>query len=143
MNIVNWLINGPPIENSVRLFFVCVGNTCRSQMAEAIARDLGHEATSAGTHAPESGVVARFAIEVLEEIGIDTSELIPKKIESVYPGDYDAIISMGCGVSCPSVPIDEDWGLEDPHGEEKEVYRKTRDEIQKLVSILVESYTDA
>ncbi|MBR40724.1 MAG: low molecular weight phosphatase family protein [Euryarchaeota archaeon] len=127
----------------MRFLFVCVGNTCRSQMAEAIARDLGHEAASAGTHAPESGRVAQYAIEVLEEIGIDTSGLRPKNIESVYPGEYDAIISMGCGVSCPSVPIDEDWGLEDPHGEEREVYRKTRDAIRILVTNLVGSYTDA
>ena len=112
-------------------------------MAEAIARDLGHEAASAGTHAPGSGRVAQYAIEVLEEIGIDTSDLRPKNIESVYPGEYDAIISMGCGVSCPSVPIDEDWGLEDPHGEEREVYRKTRDAIRILVTNLVGSYTDA
>ena len=112
-------------------------------MAEAIARDIGHEAASAGTHAPESGRVAQYAIEVLEEIGIDTSGLRPKNIESVYPGEYDAIISMGCGVSCPSVPIDEDWGLEDPHGEEREVYRKTRDAIRILVTNLVGSYTDA
>ena len=127
----------------MRLFFVCVGNTCRSQMAEAIARDLGHEAASAGTHPPESSGVAKFALEVLEEIEVDTSDLRPKKIDSVYPGDYDAIISMGCGVSCPSIPIDEDWGLEDPYGDEKEVYRKTRDAIRIQVSNLVERYTDA
>ena len=103
-------------------------------MAEAIARDLGHEAASAGTHAPESGRVAQYAIEVLEEIGIDTSGLRPKNIESVYPGEYDAIISMGCGVSCPSVPIDEDWGLEDPHGKELEDYREIRDAINLNLS---------
>ena len=57
--------------------------------------------------------------------------------------DYDAIISMGCGVSCPSLPIDEDWGLEDPYGGEREDYRKTRDAILILVSNLVEGYTDA
>ena len=112
-------------------------------MAEGIARDLGHEAASAGTHAPESGLVARYAIDVLEELEIDTSDLRPKNIDSVYPGEYDAIISMGCGVSCPNIPIDEDWGLEDPHGGEKEVYRKTRDAILLLVSNLVEGHTDA
>lgn len=112
-------------------------------MAEGIARDLGHEAASAGTHPPESGRVAEYAIDVLEELGIDTSGLRPKNINAVYPGEYDAIISMGCGVSCPTIPIDLDWGLEDPHGGEKEVYRKTRDTIRLLVSNLVESHTDA
>ena len=89
----------------MRLLFVCVGNTCRSQMAEGIASDLGHEAASAGTHPPESGRVAEYAIDVLEELGIDTSGLRPKNINAVYPGEYDAIISMGCGVSCPTIPI--------------------------------------
>tara|TARA_B110000014_G_scaffold263850_1_gene262075 strand:+ start:1060 stop:1398 length:339 start_codon:yes stop_codon:yes gene_type:complete len=112
-------------------------------MAEAIARDLGHRAASAGTHPPGSEGVAKNTIEVLEEIGIKTSELHPKSVDSVYSGDYDMIISMGCGVSCPSLPIDEDWGLEDPRGGEKEVYRKARDEIRVLVSKLVESDTDA
>ena len=112
-------------------------------MAEAIARDLGHHAASAGTHPPGSGGIAKNAIEVLEEIGIETSDLHPKSVDSVYSRDYDTIISMGCGVSCPSLPIDEDWGLEDPFGGEKEVYRKTRDTIQILVSKLIESNTDA
>ena len=142
-SVFNWLISDPSVSYFVRLLFVCVGNTCRSQMAEAIARGMGHEAASAGTHAPESGVVAKYAIEVLEAIGVDSSELSPKNIESVYPGDYDSIISMGCGVSCPSVPIDDDWGLEDPHGGEIVVYRKTRDKIRELVASLVENYTDA
>ena len=112
-------------------------------MAEGIARDLGHEAASAGTHPPESGRVAEYAIDVLEELGIDSSGLRPKNINAVYPGEYDAIISMGCGVSCPTIPIDLDWGLEDPHGRGKEVYRKTRDTIRSLVSNLVEGHTDA
>lgn len=126
----------------MNLLFVCVGNTCRSQIAEAIARDLGHQAASAGTHPQEAGV-AKNAIEVLEENDIVASDLHPKSIDSVSPGDFDMIISMGCGVSCPSLPIDEDWGLEDPQGGEIGAYRKTRDEIQILVSKLIEKYTDA
>lgn len=127
----------------MNLLFICVGNTCRSQMAEAIARDLGHQAASAGTHPPKTGGVANNAIEVLEEVGIETVGLHPKSIDLVFCEDFEMIISMGCGVSCPSIPIDEDWGLEDPHGGELEVYRKTRDEIRVLVSELVEGDTDA
>jgi len=112
-------------------------------MAEAIARELGHRAASAGTHPSGSGRIANFAREVLEEIGIVTTELHPKSIDSMWPGDYDMIISMGCGVNCPNLPINEDWGLEDPHGREKEVYTKTRDEISRRVSELFESNTDA
>ena len=110
-------------------------------MAEAIARDLGHYAQSAGTTPGQS--VAENAIEVLSDMGLDTSELEPKSVDSIDANGFDRIISMGCGVHCPALPIDEDWGLEDPHGREKEAYRKTRDAIRILVSNLVGSYTDA
>tara|TARA_B100000614_G_scaffold18575_1_gene15089 strand:+ start:433 stop:585 length:153 start_codon:yes stop_codon:yes gene_type:complete len=50
---------------------------------------------------------------------------------------------MGCGVSCPALPIDEDWGLEDPFGREIEAYRKTRDEIRARVNAIVDRGTDA
>ncbi len=56
-------------------------------MAEGIARDLGHVAASAGTHASESSRVAKYAIEVLEEIGVDTNGLRPKGIDAVYPAN--------------------------------------------------------
>ena len=105
-------------------------------MAEAIANDLGHRAYSAGTHPPDSGKIAENAIIVLEEIGINTTGLYAKSVDSVNADDFDKIISMGCGVSCPSLPIDEDWGLEDPQGEEIEVYRNTRKAVRKLVSEL-------
>mgnify|MGYP002004115349 CR=1 FL=1 len=111
----------------MRLLFVCVGNTCRSQMAEAIARDMGHHASSAGTH---PGIaVAEKSILVLKEINIETDELRPKSIEEIDTEGWDMIISMGCGVHCPMLPIDEDWGLEDPVGRSIEFYRETRDTI--------------
>ena len=60
----------------MRLLFVCVGNTCRSQMAEAIARDLGLSSSSAGTHPPKAEGVAPNALKVLKEISIDTKAFI-------------------------------------------------------------------
>ena len=110
-------------------------------MAEAIARDMGHYARSAGTNPGHR--VAENAVKALSDIGVDASGLEPKSVDSIDSSGFDRIISMGCGVECPALPIDEDWGLEDPHGGEKEVYRKTRDAIRILVSDLVESYTDA
>jgi len=105
-------------------------------MAEAIANDLGNRASSAGTNPPDSGEIAENATIVLGEIGIDTGGLYAKSVDTVNPDDFDRIISMGCGVSCPSLPIDEDWGLEDPHGKGIEVYRNTREAVRKLVSEL-------
>ena len=88
-------------------------------MAESIARYHGHEAYSGGTEPGNS--VSENAIEALVERGYSTEGLIPKSIDLVYPGDYDMIISMGCGVSCPNIPINEDWELEDPVGRDLEV----------------------
>ncbi len=127
----------------MRLLFVCVGNTCRSQIAEAIARDLGHESVSAGTHPPENGGVSENAIEVLKEIGVDTSGLRPKSTDSVDSDGFDMIISMGCGVRCPALPRDEDWGLKDPHGGDIEVFRQTRKEIRGRLNKLSMGQTDA
>ena len=126
----------------MKLLFVCVGNTCRSQMAESIARHHGHEAYSGGTE--PGNIVSENAIVALVEGGYSPEGLIPKSIDLVYPGDYDMIISMGCGVSCPNVPVDEDWELEDPVGQNLEVFRSTRDEILLRISRMANSFsTDA
>lgn len=125
----------------MRLYFVCVGNTCRSQMAEALARHFGHEAASAGTH-PGSAVAAN-SLAVLEELDVSTAGLRPKSIDDVDSDDWDMIISMGCGVHCPNLPIAEDWGLDDPVGGPIEVYRQTRDTIIANLERLAAEQTDA
>ncbi|MBA41281.1 MAG: low molecular weight phosphatase family protein [Euryarchaeota archaeon] len=115
----------------VKLLFVCVGNSCRSQMAEGIARSLGHEAASAGTH--PASVVSPNAVLVCAEIGIDISNQQPKSVDNFSADDWDAVISMGCGVSCPAMKIDEDWELDDPVGQSIEVFRETRDAIRDRI----------
>ena len=96
-------------------------------MAEALARHFGHEAASAGTHPGPS--VAENSLKVLEEMGVSTSDLRPKSVDDIETEGWDMIISMGCGVECPMLPIAEDWGLEDPVGLHIDVYRSTRDTI--------------
>ena len=117
------------------LLFVCVGNSCRSQMAEGIAKSLGHIASSAGTHPALS--VNEKAVLVCKEIGIDISSQYPKSVDQFSSEDFDLVISMGCGVSCPTMKIDQDWELEDPVGLSEEVYRNTRDEIKRRLESLV------
>ena len=112
----------------MRLLFVCVGNTCRSQMAEAVAKHMGHEAQSAGT-SPGS-VVAQDAIKATGEAGIEMSDQYPKSIDDIVITGFDRIVSMGCGVECPTLPLDDDWGLEDPVGRGEAFYRKTLEEIK-------------
>ena len=119
----------------MHLLFVCVGNSCRSQMAEGLARSMGHIADSAGTH-PDSPTIANNAQKYLESRGISTEGMIPKSVDNFSAGDYDMVISMGCGVNCPSLRIDEDWGIEDPFGQEYEVYKATAEEIEHRLKLL-------
>ena len=118
----------------MRILFVCVGNSCRSQMAEAIARHLGHDSASAGTH-PESEV-SPHAITALVELGIDSSGLTPKSIDTIDWKSFDLVISMGCGVSCPAIRIDADWELEDPHGGPLQQFKDTAAIIEQNIKLL-------
>ena len=127
----------------MKVLFVCVGNSCRSQMAEGFARHYGRadlEVKSAGTKPAES--VNSKAIEVMKELGIDISAQEPQLLTPELADSADTLISMGCGVeeSCPANLYDkfDDWGLEDPWGQTIEKYRETRDEIGRRVKALVE-----
>ena len=119
----------------MRLLFVCVGNSCRSQMAEGLARSMGHIADSAGTH-PSSSSIAPNAKKYLESRGISCEGMVPKSVDNFSAEDYDMVISMGCGVHCPSIKIDEDWELEDPYGNEYEFYKTTAEEIERRLKLL-------
>ncbi|MDE0953186.1 MAG: arsenate reductase ArsC [Candidatus Poseidoniales archaeon] len=125
----------------MKLLFVCVGNTCRSQMAEALARDMGFEAQSAGTHPGEK--VADNALLVIKELGIKIKNQYPKSIDDIDTGSFDKIISMGCGVACSNLPVFADWGLDDPVGNTIDIYRNTREKIQLLLENMSQTQTDA
>ena len=123
-----------------RVLFVCIHNSCRSQMAEGSARHLGGdgvEAHSAGS-AP-SGEVDAGAIETMKEIGIDISEHRSKSLDDIPQVEYDYVATMGCGDACPFVRAKrrEDWGIVDPKGKSPEDYRVTRDEIERRVRDLL------
>ncbi|DAC29205.1 MAG TPA: arsenate reductase ArsC [Candidatus Poseidoniaceae archaeon] len=115
----------------MRILFVCVGNSCRSQMAEGIAKFHGHDAASAGTHPANN--ISTNAITVLENMGIDTTGMKPKNLTLFDVADFDLIISMGCGVECPSIKLDDDWQLEDPVGQSITVFEETAREIQRRI----------
>ncbi len=123
-----------------KVAFVCVHNSCRSQMAEGWAKALGGdliEAYSAGTE--EYPEVKPRAVEVMVEAGIDMSDHHPKLLSDI-PSELDILITMGCNVVCPFVPSkhEEDWGLDDPSGGPIEGFRKTRDLIKEKVEHLIE-----
>ena len=103
-------------------------------MAEGIARSFGHEAASAGTH-PGSSVSVN-ALKVLETKGISTKGLYPKLVDNMDCQSYDMVISMGCGVSCPLIRIDQDWNLEDPVGQSLEVFEACAETIENHIKNL-------
>lgn len=122
-----------------KVAFICIHNSCRSQMAEGLARHLGSdvlESYSAGTE--EYPEVKPLAVEVMEEIGISMDSHYPKLITEI-PEEVDIIITMGCGVVCPVLPSkhQEDWGLTDPSGGTIEDFRETRSLIEEKVKNLI------
>lgn len=123
-----------------KVAFVCVHNSCRSQMAEGWANHLGSdvlEAYSAGTE--KYSEVKPLAVQVMEEAGVSMAGHKPKLITDI-PDELDILITMGCNVICPFIPNShqEDWGLDDPSGGPIEGFRATRDLIRQKVEDLIE-----
>lgn len=122
-----------------KVAFICVHNSCRSQMAEALTKHFGSdifEVYSAGTESyPE---VKPLAVEVIEELGISMASHYPKLLTDI-PSELDILITMGCNVACPFVPSNhsEDWGLEDPSGGTIDDFRHTRELIRDKVFDLI------
>lgn len=122
-----------------KVAFVCVHNSCRSQMAEGWTKKLGSDifdVYSAGTE--NYAEVKPLAVQVMEEAGVDMSSHKPKLLSDI-PKDLDILITMGCNVICPFVPNKhmEDWGLEDPSGGSINNFIKTRYIIKTKVEELI------
>ena len=119
--------------------FICVHNSCRSQMAEGWAKKLGSDVLdvySAGTENYHE--VKPLAVEVMKEAGVNMSGHQPKLLRDI-PEEVDILITMGCNVVCPFLPNShsEDWGLDDPSGGPIVDYRNTRDIIKIKVEDLI------
>ena len=122
-----------------KVAFICVHNSCRSQMAEAFGKILGlnvFESYSAGTE--ERDKINQDAVRIMKEIGVDMELTQKPKLLREIP-EVDIVITMGCNVSCPTLPCKhrEDWGLEDPSGKRDEEFIYTRDKIKEKVEDLV------
>lgn len=122
-----------------RVAFVCVHNSCRSQMAEAFGRVLGldvFESYSAGTELRDQ--INQDAVRIMKEIGIDMELQQRSKLLQDIPA-VDIVVTMGCNVSCPYLPCShhEDWGLEDPSGKSDEEFRQTRNQIKMKIQDLI------
>jgi len=119
-----------------KVAFICVHNSCRSQMAEALGKHLAadvFESYSAGTETKPQ--INRDAVRIMKELyGIDMEATQYSKLISDIP-EPDIAVSMGCNVACPFIgrPFDDDWGLEDPTEKSDEEFKIIIAEIERRV----------
>jgi protein-tyrosine-phosphatase len=123
------------------VLFVCVENSCRSQMAEAFARKHGDgrvAAYSAGSK--PSGRVNPRSVRFMAEAGCDLSDHRSKGLDEIPDLTYDFVATMGCGDACPMVRARcrEDWNLPDPKHMDDDGFRGVRDAIEERVLRLLE-----
>jgi arsenate reductase len=123
-----------------RILFLCVGNCCRSQMAEGFGKKFAQgkfEIYSAGSN--PAGFVSADAIAVMKEIGIDISAQKSKGFYDLLVKEFDYVISMGCKDVCPFYPSKEkiEWDIHDPIGQPLEVFRLVRDNIAEKVKAFI------
>ncbi len=122
-----------------KVLFVCIGNCCRSQMAEGFANHYGKDvliATSAGLAPTE--IVARETMDTMAEKNIDISEHFPKKFDPLEAKDVDLVVNMS-GFILPGklgVPMEE-WTVRDPFGDSMEVYMQSANDVEMKVMQLI------
>ena len=124
-----------------KVAFICVHNSCRSQIAEALGKYLAadaFESYSAGTETKPQ--INQDAVRIMKELyGIDMEKTQHSKLISDIPAP-DVAISMGCNVSCPFIgrAFDDNWGLEDPTGKADEDFKVVIKEIERRILQLKE-----
>ncbi len=124
------------MDRKAKVAFICVHNSCRSQIAEALGRYLASavfESYSAGTEIRPQ--INQDAVRLVKEIyGIDMEETQHSKLIDAIPA-VDVVITMGCNVDCPYLPckMREDWGLDDPSGKSDAEFRKTIAVIEEKI----------
>lgn len=116
--------------------FICVHNSCRSQIAEALGRLLAadvFDSYSAGTQTKPH--INQDAVRLMKQLyGVDMEQTQRSKLLSEIP-PVDIVITMGCNVSCPTLPcrFREDWGLEDPTGKSDKAFLAVIRSIEEKV----------
>lgn len=127
------------MNSKPKVAFICVHNSCRSQMAEALGKHLAaevFESYSGGTETKAQ--INQDALRLIKNrYGIDMEVNQYSKLLSELP-EIDIVIKMGCNVMCPFLPSqhEEDWGLEDPTGQPDEVFQGIIDQIESKIKDL-------
>lgn len=128
-----------------KVAFICVHNSCRSQIAEALGKKLASdvfESYSAGTETKPK--INQDAVRLMKETyGIDMELTQYSKLLTDIP-EVDIVITMGCNVNCPHLPCKyrEDWGLDDPTGKDDKIFLKTIENIKEKIVDLVKRIED-
>ena len=129
-------------KSKPKVAFICVHNSCRSQIAQALGKHLASdifESYSGGTE--KKAQINQDAVRIMKEIyGIDMELSQSPKLLSTLP-PVDIVITMGCNVGCPYLPCKrkEDWGLDDPTGKNDLEFKKTITTIHENILKLKES----
>ena len=124
-----------------KVAFICVHNSCRSQIAEALGKHFASdvfESYSAGTETKPQ--INQDAVRIMKEIyGIDMEKAQYSKLILDIP-EPDIVISMGCNVGCPFIgrPFDDNWGLDDPTGKSDEEFTKIISQIELKIKNLID-----
>lgn len=129
-------VRGQPMRQKPKVAFVCVHNSCRSQIAEALGKLLAEDvfdSYSAGTETKPK--INQDAVRLMKQLyGVDMEQKQHSKLLSEIP-PVDIVITMGCNVSCPSLPCQyrEDWSLDDPTGKDDETFLEVIHIIEKKI----------
>ena len=111
-----------------KVAFICVHNSCRSQIAEALGKKLASGVFESYSAGPETKPqINQDAVRLMKRVhGVDMEATQRSKLLSDIP-EVDVVITMGCNVQCPYLPCShrEDWGLEDPSGKSDEAFLET------------------
>jgi arsenate reductase len=131
-----------PSNRPLKILFVCIGNSCRSQMAEAWANHFGNgkvQAFSAGSH--PLGEITAKTYDAMREKGFSLEGQWSKGLREVSVPEMDVVVGMGCEVACP-VPAGfkgrvVEWDVPDPYGQDMDTFRDVRDVIERQVLALL------
>ncbi len=128
------------MTKKIKIAYVCVHNSCRSQMAEAITKEIASdffEAYSGGTETKPK--INQDAVRIIKDLyRVDMNLSQRSKLIDELPEEVDVLVTMGCNVECPFIPTQhrEDWGLEDPSGKPDSAFLTTAEIIKKNIKNL-------